>query len=250
MRRFWPAFVVVLGISLWAQLFLSALLAEYRFADTRMLYLLAYVASLFVLMGGVGARHVVTLQFVFVASFLPGLLLLPVEDQIALGEGWGALWLCATLAVFMVLATSFDSPTGEPAGKALEARERGLAQDVAFDYRWYFGSRLAVVLFLYGVCVYAVFFDATILAHVAGNYVGSEAVAVSFLAVFMFFVWCMVVYLMVLVPTMNLEYDQRRLARTLEAVALKHTPSVAYARILGWIGVGIAVALALWLSGG
>jgi hypothetical protein len=69
------------------------------------------------------------------------------------------------------------------------------------------------------VTQYAAFQDPTIAAKIAQHYGDRPEAAVTFLGLFAFFAWCVAAYTMFFVPLMNLEYDVRKLSRSVDTMA-------------------------------
>lgn len=257
----WSTWMVVPGLAIWAQLFLGAIVAELQFADMRLAYLAMYALPLFVLNAGYWSGRIAVMQVGFLASLLPGLLILPEADRLGFEDPLAVLWLCGLVTVYLVLGTDrFAGRTAEE-----EHEQEGVGQRIVGDgsvaedserrrnavalsqsYRRHFTVRLAVALWLFAVITYAVFFDAGVQQAVGEYFAGGELVAVSFLAVLMFFVWCMVVYLMILVPAMNLEYDQRRLQQAIAAMSQVRERRAAWLRVLMWTSLSGVIGLAMF----
>lgn len=242
--------MLVPGLAIWAQLFLGAAIAEWHFADTRLVYLAVYCLPLFVLNAGYWSRRVVVLQVGFLASLLPGFLILPVADRVGFESPLAVLWLCVLVTIYLVLGT--DRFVLEALDEEQEEAEKqgegdGHAAVLSAGYRRYFAVRLGVALWLFAVITYAVFFDVGIQGYVGEYFAGGESVAVSFLAVSMFFVWCMVVYMMILVPAMNLEYDQRRLQHAIAAMSEGKARRAGWLRVLMWTLLSAAVCSVMFV---
>ncbi len=250
--------MVVPGIAIWAQLFLGAALAELNYVDTRMLFLAAYFLPLIVMAVGFWIGRTGWLQIGFVGSLLPAFLVLPKEDHLALDDPLAVLWLCGLVGLYLVMGTDWfsgarlesDEVEHESlASVGLEEGANGGRRPVAAmfsGHQQHFVSRFVVSLWLFCVITYAVFFDTGIQATIRAAFGGSEQIAVSFLAVSMFFVWCMVVYMMIVVPAMNLEYDQRRLQLSTVAMAQTRVRRLAGLRIFVLVLLSVAAGWAVF----
>ncbi len=253
------AWMAVPGLAIWAQLFLGAALAELNYADTRLLFLAAYFLPLIVMAAGYWLGRIGWLQIGFLASLLPAFWVLPVEDQPAMDEPLAVVWLCGLVVLYLVMGTDLfagesiasdeieheriEIAASEDAG---HRERRKYVAELLANHQQHFISRFVVSLWLFAVITYAVFFDAGIQALIGEFFEGSEQIAVSFLAVSMFFVWCMVVYMMIVVPAMNLEYDQRRLQLSTAAMAQTKVRRIANLRVFVFVLLGVAAGWAVF----
>lgn len=249
------AWMAVPGLAIWAQLFLGAALGELSYADTRLMYLAAYFLPLFVMIAGYWLGRIGWLQIGFIASLLPAFLVLQVEDQPGMDEPLVVIWLCGLVVLFLVMGTDWfavESITADDIEyESIETsasggeRRKSIAVLMA-NHHQHFISRFVVSVWLFGVITYAVFFDPGIQLSIGKFFEGAEQVAVSFLAISMFFVWCMVVYMMIVVPAINLEYDQRRLQLSTVALAQTKVRYLASLRILGLVLLSVAAGWAVF----
>lgn len=254
MGRKRSAWMAVPGLAIWAQLFLGAALGELAYADTRLMYLAAYILPLIVMAAGYWLGRIGWLQIGFMASLLPAFLVLPVEDQPGMDEPLAVIWLCGLVVLYLVMGMDWFAVESMPAEDiehesietaASGGERRKYVATLMSNHQQHFISRFVISLWLFGVITYAVFFDTGNQASIGEFFEGGEQVTVSFLAISMFFVWCMVVYMMIVVPTINLEYDQRRLELSTAALAQTKVRRLAGLRIFVLVLLSVAAGWAV-----
>lgn len=244
----WGVAVGVVGASLWAQLFLLGVIAEWQFEVPRPWAILAYVIPLGILFAGVMSRAPVVLLTLFAGSLLPGLVLLPSPEKILISEGGSVLRIGLTLALFLAVASAGSGEEHDAADfELLDVGEEGAAALAAGSLRQFVLARLGVLAILFLVPAYAVFVDAEIAASLSRNYEKSPETARTFLGLVHFFAWSVAAYMMVLVPSLNLEYDHRRLGRRLGEVADGLTRASLLRRAILWFVISASVLLIAWV---
>ena len=236
--KLWPVAVLVLGGSLWAQLFGLGLVAEGQFDQPRLSALVAYLIPLFLLVAGVWSRAPVILLTLFMVGSLPGLLFLPDQEKLLLGEGSSMLRIGLTLALFLAIASA---GSGEDVGsdvphEPLANGEGSDAQETWVMQRFVM-ARIGVLAVLFALPAYSVFQDPEVASSLSKFYPDAPHVARTFLGLIHFFVWSVAAYMMVLVPSLNMEYDHRRLARKLGEQYRELTRKRIGLRVLAWVGV-------------
>lgn len=244
--KLWPGVTSFLGVSLWAQLELMALLSELRFSDVRPLVVLAYVLPLALLGAGVWTRRAGLLLMGVLVALVPGLALMPEPDQALLREWSALLRVGASLLLYVAVASAGSGPSREAAAPTPLPPEADETPAMAQDHR-FIAARLLVLAIMLLAPLYGIFADARIAAALATHYRESAEVARTFLSLTHFFAWSVVAYMMVLTPTLNLEYDRRRLERQLRERSAAWTARRLKLRVLMWCGITAAVALILLL---
>ena len=249
--QIWVAAVSLLGVSLWAQLLLVPLAAEWGLVQARPWALIAYAVPLPLLAFGLYLRSPLVLLGLVPLSLLPAIGWMPEQERLLLHEPWALGRVSATLALYVALASAGSGRPHAPLRQEVlrEDEEEGAAlvprlpaetgQQLRFVH-----TRLAVLLLLLLVPAQAIFASASVDASMVEHY-GAEQVEVvrTFLGLLHFFVWCVAAYMMVLVPAINLEYDQRRLARAMQRAARRATPRRAALKV-GVYGLAMALLLA------
>ena len=241
--RLWPAVTLLLGLSLWAQLFGVGALAELQFDSPRQHALLAYLVPLLALGAGVRLRMAMLLLTFFPVLALPGLLMLPDAERLMLAEGLSMVRLSASLALYLAIASA-----GADVARLAEHAQplEPSAEAVTLDYRRFVLARIGVLIVLFIVPLYAISQDAEIAAALLTHYRDKPEVAQTFLGLMHFFAWSVAAYMMVMMPALNLEYDQRRLERELAAWSARLARGLIMRRLALWIVLG---ALGLGLLG-
>lgn len=239
----WGAAALVLGVTLWAQLFWIGLGAEVQFDVPRPWAFIAYLMPLAMLAAGVWSRAPVILLTLFAGSFLPGLVLLAEPEQMLLMEGWSMLRVGACFALFLALVSAGS-------GEELEVGEvvapQGIStQEVDHELRRFVAARLGVLLVLWCVPAYGVYLDPEIASMISVNYEDASDVGRVFLGVVHFFIWSVAAYMMVLVPSLNVEYDRRRMRRELKAFGKGLTHKKSWIRIGLYLLTSVLVVLGL-----
>jgi hypothetical protein len=210
----WTLMVVVLGLSLWAQIFLVPLLEELRFADHSAGVTLAYALPLAALLVGAFLRAAPLTLLAFTVCFIPGILLLPERSVIELEQTASMVRIGVTLAAFLGAAAA-SAAARETIGE-VEFGESNPRQTVEGIFPFYFTIRAALLFGLLLLTQYAVFYDPAIAAKISEHYVERPEGARIFIGLLAFFAWCVAAYTMFFVPMMNLEYDVRRLSRSID----------------------------------
>lgn len=243
--RVWAVAVAVLGLSLWAQLFLIGLLAEGQFDAPRPWAMIAYLMPIGLLATGVWSRAPVVLLTLFMTSFLPGLVLLPEQEKLLLAEGASMLRIGLTLTLFLAVASAGSGPEVE---QATSTEPLGVdVHDEGAIVRRFVLARLGVLVLLFVVPGWAVFLDPSIASALSRNYPDAPHVARTFLGLVHFFVWSVAAYMMVLVPALNVEYDHRRLSRTLREQYDDLSRRAIGMRAAAWAALSAGMILAAWL---
>ena len=98
-------------------------------------------------------------------------------------------------------------------------------------------ARIGVLAVLFALPAYSVFQDPEVASSLSKFYPDAPHVARTFLGLIHFFVWSVAAYMMVLVPSLNMEYDHRRLARKLGEQYRELTRKRIGLRVLAWVGV-------------
>ncbi|MFP4596998.1 MAG: hypothetical protein ACLFVJ_02025 [Persicimonas sp.] len=213
----WSPLVVALGLSFWAQIFMLPLFEELRFVEGSQAATLTYLLPLAALLSGVYIRFAALILLVFPLCFVPGVLLLPERSIIELEQWTSMMRIGVTLAAYIGVAAA--SLTGaEVVGEVDGARDEP-AERVGGIYPFYFLVRGLILLVLLVVTQYAVFQDPAVAEKITQHYSERPEGARAFIGLFIFFAWCVAAYTMFFVPLMNLEYDVRRLSRTIDEMA-------------------------------
>lgn len=244
----WPLAVGVIGVSLWAQLFWVGLMAEGQFTQPRFSAMVCYLLPLMILGAGILARAPVILLALFTVGSLPGLVLLPDQEKLLLAEGFSMLRIGATLALYLAVASAGSAAdVGTPVEvEPLPEDERLLHSDPGIIQRFVL-ARIGVLAILFALPAYAVFQDPVVALALSRHYGAAPEAARTFLGLIHFFIWSVAVYMMVLVPSLNLEYDYRRLGRRLsEQHSALTRPKIA-TRVGIWLAVSAAI-IALMLG--
>lgn len=196
--------VVLLGLSLWAQLCGPTIFAS------GISPWLVFIALLPLVVAGFGfqMKSGVGMLLLFPVSTLPALAAMPETAHLALGEPFGMFRIVLTLTLYLAATGAWLSGTVPAQGSATDGQS-----SEGSIYRWYVRSRGLVLILMLLVLVWAVYFDGAILSAIAANHPDGERVAQSFIAIVAFFVWTVVAYTQFLVPLLNLEYDRRKLER-------------------------------------
>lgn len=245
--RLWPAATLTLGVSVWAQLFLMGFVAESQLGQVRFHAILAYMLPLGMLFLGVKLRMAMILLTFMPVLLLPGLVMLPEPERLLLSEGLSMIRLSASLALYLAVAAAGADIIKQPEeAEPLTPAQRS-ADDRAsvMDYRSFVLSRIGVLIVLFIVPAYAIFQDPEVGQALATHYRDKPQVAQTFLALMHFFAWSVAAYMMVLMPALNLEYDQRRLNRTLRETAEALSRGSIAKRVGLVVGVVGLVACAL-----
>ncbi len=213
----WPALIVALGLSLWAQIFALPLLDQLHFADQGVQTLLVYLIAPAALLAGVAMRAAPMTLLVFPLCFVPGMLLLPGRNLLELQQASSMVRIGVTLAAFIAAAAAGHARR-QTVGQEVDGGA-GVPRRVDGIYRFYFALRGAILLGLLAVIQWATFRDRAIAATIAQHYGDKPQSAVMFIGLVGFFAWCVAAYTMFFVPMMNLEYDVRKLSRAIDHMA-------------------------------
>lgn len=244
--RVWAGLTAFVGVAFWAQLLLYPILGELAYSDGRPLAILVYLVPLALLGLGIWMKRSALLLMLFPLSLLPALALLPALDWASLSQSANTLWLVGTFAAYLAVSSAREL-SARPIEAGEPTRGKPSPRSGSADYQRFYMSRLMASMFILLVIVYALFFDRSTGANFIEYHGGEEQVARAFATVFMFFVWCVFVYMMILVPGANVEYDRRRLSRELEGLTSSLEPRRHGLRIGGWISGALLLALvAFW----
>lgn len=245
--RLWPAATIALGVSLWAQLFLIGIWAEGQFDVVRTHALLAYFIPLSLLFVGVKLRMAMVLLTFFPVLLLPGLVMLPAPERLMLAEGLSMVRLSASLALYLAVASAGADVVRQP--EEAEALDPQSLNASTLDYKRFILARIGVLIVLFLVPAYAIFQDPEVGAALATHYSEKPEVAQTFLGLMHFFAWSVAAYMMVLMPALNLEYDQRRLNRQLKSTLQELSARTIGKRVILWLCLGgLAFGLLAMLS--
>jgi hypothetical protein len=236
-RSLWRGVAIVLGISLWAQLYWYPLATEFLSERAGGLFVGAYLLPLLVLFVAVIFRHAAGYLFFVPSSLVPGLVLLPQQDVGSLLEPYRLVFASGTLLGFILAGALAGRPdTGRPVSD--EELEDEPVEQIEGIYRHYFLIRFVILLALFGVLVGSVFFDPTMVQAIVANHEDGEVAARIFLAVFGFFTWCVLAYAMFFRPAANIAYDVRKLRRQIHALARGKSH---VRRRIGFVWLAVAV---------
>ena len=224
-QRVWPWVTWTLGGLLWVQMFALGLGFELGLAAPRPWALLAYLMPLGVLTLGVLWRSQVLLLTLVLCSSLPGLVVLPPEESAAMLAPASFLRIGLSILLYLAMASAgVTRKTGwDREGVSLAQQEtavpgttRPKAQiDEPGVLRRFIFWRIGVLVVLFVVPSYAVFADAQVGEAIATHYAENAMAARTFFALVHFFIWSVASYMMVLVPSMNIEYDRKRFDKTI-----------------------------------
>ena len=230
--RWWRIVSALVGTSLWAQLFWSPIATEWRSETPGLWFVGAYLLPLAIVVLTSVVRSPVLSLFGVPASLLPGLIALPSRDLALLQQPFEMVALGTTVVLYL-LASSLRYSGLEELARAFERDQTRDRLDGT--YRGYVAVRAAFLSVLFGLVTWASLIDPEIAGLVSQHH-GSGAVSARlFIAVALFFVWCIVAYTMFLVPLSNLEYDLRALQRRLQS--WRENRSGLYGRLLLWMGL-------------
>jgi len=174
-----------------------------------------------VLLAAVGLRSPAALLVGFPVSILPTLATIPPLFSVELREPEALMRLVGTMAVYLAIASAWaaSADRGEiQISDRMEGDVRG---------RWmrrFVYSRVPILVLLFAVPAYAILVDGAIVATIAQSHPDSETIGQVFIATLLFFVWCAVAYSMFIVPSLNLEYDRRRLKKTIASMLVPYDP--------------------------
>ncbi|MEM1350691.1 MAG: hypothetical protein AAGI01_19165 [Myxococcota bacterium] len=241
--KWWPVATFVLGVSLWAQLFGVGLWTELQFSVPRPHALFFYVVPVGLLAAGIASRIPVLLMLLMPVGLLPGLLMLPGPEQQLLVEGWSMVRMGATLSLYLALASAGADVVRLPD----EIQHEELDEVDVLDLRRFVWWRVGVLVVLFFVPAYGVYQDPQIARALSRNYAAAPESAQAFLSLLHFFAWSVAAYMMVLVPALNLEYDQRRLSRSLDEARASWSKRRLVYRVLASFGATVVVLLLLFV---
>ena len=216
--------VAFLGLSVWAQLGGPEL-----FADGQSPWVV-FTAFLPLIVGGFALvmRSGVGALLLFLVATLPALAAMPATAHAVLLTPFGMFRTALSLALYLAAAGAWLSGTQpvaarEPVGDA--------STRIGGEYKWFVASRGVALLTILCVLVWAVYFDGLIVSTIAANHPDGERVAQTFIALVAFFVWTAIAYTMFLVPLLNLEYDRRKVERTVADAIRTTRPSRSFKRL-------------------
>lgn len=216
LASFGPAVAVILGVSVWAQL-ASFTLRDEIAVDPGPLRVLAFLIPFIALVAGVWFRSAIALLALFPMALLPPLFLTPDGAAASFADPWSAARVCASFALYLALVSAWLGAVDvSPKIRRGQARQRG-----GEEYRRHVYTRLVPLLLWWAVPTYAIFWDPAIVGTISQSYGDDARVAQLFLSTLVFFGWCVIGYMSFIVPSLNLEYDRRRIER--KAVALVNT---------------------------
>ena len=247
----YTAAIWALGAAFWAQLFWIAMLAEARFEVPRPWAFLGYLLPLGVLTAGALSRSPPLLLTLFAGSMLPGLVMLAEPERMLLMEGSSLLRIGAVFALYLAVASagSGEDHAEPPRGEALKGTSFAPARaEEEQRLRRFVLARLAALGVLWAVPAYGVYLDPSLATLLSTHYGEAARIGQVFLGVVHFFIWSVAAYMMVLVPSLNVEYDKRRLARALGALVTTQSIKRSAIKALAYIAlgaVGVAALLAL-----
>ena len=212
--KLWGAATVLLGLGVWVQLFGAGAWTELQLEQGRLHAVLAYMLPLLVLGVGVWARMSLLLLLILPLCLLPGLVMLPQAERLVLSDGLSMIRVAASLGLYLAIAS---------AGAELDRRhdEVVLLQEAspAFNHQRFVMIRIVLLLILLVVPSYGIFQDPTVAQALNQFYKDGPDAARAFLSLTHFFCWSVVAYMMVLLPALNVEYEQRALGRLLSKQA-------------------------------
>ena len=187
----------------------------------------------------VALKNPAALTVFFPLSALPVLAVLPPDYSALLHEDGTPIRIAATLGIYLALASSWVASKGTDIvdDDAIPDEARALWM------RRFVWSRLALMVLLFLVPTYALFGDSTIVATLNQTHAGYSEVGRIFISLMIFFGWCAMAYMAFIIPSLNLEYDRRRLRRDAE------TMRRGYDR-RRWVRVGVECSLALVVAFG
>lgn len=264
-----PLLTPLLALTTWALLFLSPLQIEWAAPDTRPLYLAALLAPLTFLAAGATLRLPALLLFGFLASLLPGFLLMPEIDRAIFYNPGPALLLAFAIGGFVIAAARWlnDAPprrrptdlqpwTPDHAAPPLlrdgadltaEIRPRPPRyRDLWWPYQHHFTPRLLILPALLASPLYALNFAEGAPQAWLDSF-GEQAAHAQVMAdLLLLFLWIVVAYLFFISPGLNLELEQREMDQRLAAhtQALRSTAARTALVLLAAIAaIGAGVAL-------
>lgn len=242
--KLWGVATLLLGVGVWVQLFGAGAWTEIQLDQGRLHAVIAYLLPLFILGVGVWSRMSLLLLMILPVSLLPGLAMLPQAEHMVLSDGLSMIRVAASLGLYLAIAS---------AGAELDRRhdEVVLLKDTgkAFNHQRFVLIRITLLLILLVVPSYGIFQDPDIAQALTQYYKDGPDAARAFLSLVHFFCWSVVAYMMVLLPALNIEYEQRSLGRLLIEQA-KGLSKEAIARrtllTLGACGLLFALGALLW----
>lgn len=225
---FGPTMAVILGVSLWVQLASFTLRAD-AVPVSALARVLSLALPFVALLVGVWTRSAVAVLALFPMSLIPPLLLTPDGSAASFGDPWSAGRVCASLALYLSLASAWLSSGNIEAAPELEESvvHRGLGAEV----RRHIYPRLIPLLLWWAVPTYAIFWDPAIVGTLTQSHGADARVAQLFASTAIFFGWAVVAYMWFIVPSLNLEYDRRQIVRDADALA-SETSAAIWRRIL------------------
>jgi hypothetical protein len=237
---------LALGVSLWAQLFWSALSIEWTAPSPSTAHLVAYAIPLVVAIAASAIDYPIGRLFVFPVSCLPALAMMPQPDMATLGEPLRLGLAGITLAGYLAVG-AWASRQPEP-DRGVDDRLEEAPRQVDGLYRGFWWIRGAFVLGLLGALLWSILVDPAIDRSIQEAYGGRVETARTFLLVFGFFLWTVLAYAFFYRPLANLEYDVRRLRERTSPDGLDRWP--VQRRMITWVALGsVAFIVALSLGG-
>lgn len=239
--KLWPVATIALGLGLWLQLFAMPMLSELQFEQGRLHAILAYMVPLGLLFVGVYFRMAMVLLTFVPVCLLPGLVMLPEPERLMLSEGLSMIRLGASLSLFLAIASAGSDLTRRD--EQIELLDADQGQMARMDYHRFILVRIGVLMILFVVPAYAIFQDPTIAQSLSTHYQNKPQLARTFLGLMHFFAWSVATYMMVLMPALNIEYDQRSLNRELKEIGERLTRRHLLKRVVLWFAIAAVVCL-------
>ena len=237
---------LALGISLWAQLFWSALSVEFAAPSPSTIYLAAYTVPLLVGLAASIADRPLGPLFVFPVSCLPGLAMMPSPDMATLAEPLRLGMVGLTLAGYLALGAWSSRRLRTDAD--VDERLGDEARQVEGLYRGFWWIRGLFVVGLLGAFLWGVLVDPALGDTIRQTYGDRVDTARTFLLIFGFFLWTVLVYAFFYRPLANLEYDVRRLRERTSPDGLDRWP--VQRRMIAWVALGSVAFILIFSLGG
>ncbi len=253
-RRRWFVLYVVVTLSLWMQWFGLGVLSEVRSDDGSEAALAAYLLPLAMMVVGALWKHPAGRLALVPSSCLPGLAMLAPPEWEALSEPVPLVIGAVTLALYWVVALKRPSPRREEVQRGL--REEEVAQVTGAEARREraFGRfvirRVALVAGLGGLLVYGMLWspqvtDALATAASEQGRIRQE----TLVAVTMSFSWMVVVYMALILPTLNWDRVRLQPPAGQRLLALLRQPEGLKRRVAIWLILLCVGTAALILEG-
>lgn len=242
-RKHGAIVVGLLGFSVWLQIGLPTLRVDLGESAASGWFLVFDVLALGALLVGLSIRSKATILLVFPGLLIPGLVALPAPEIALLLDGLSALGIVTTTAMFIAVSSAWLSSDGVRSGIPDEGASESRP---GRNYRRFVWSRVAPMLALLIVPLYGVLFDPAIVSTIAQSYPESAEVAQTFISLTVFFFWAILAYTQFLIPSLNLEYDRRKIRRDLRAMARGESSRRKWVRLSIEVGVVFLVVSSVW----